>query len=270
LNPEVIQPDRGILHARLGRQTFRLIRYAPSPDLSRFVRHYWIVRWDLRGKEPYKQEILQYPCVNLVFEEGNTRIYGVNTGKSVKVLEGKGCALGIMFQPGGFYPFYRNPISALTDRSIDGRRVFGNETDEAERDILSATSDQDMVARAEKLLRDQLPETDELAETVGRIVDEIIIDRDIVKVDDVVAKFGINKRTMQRLFKQYVGVSPKWVIQRSRIHEAALRAADGDTPDWAKLAADLGYFDQAHLIKDFKKLIGCSPDEYAKQTAGTR
>ena len=130
---------------------------------------------------------------------------------------------------------------------------------------MSANSDQDMVARAEKLLRGWKPEADEHAETVGRIVDETIIDRDIVKVDDVVVKFGINKRTMQRLFKQYVGVSPKWVIQRSRIHEAALRAADGDTPDWAKLAVDLGYFDQAHFIKDFKKLIGCSPDEYAKQ-----
>ena len=105
LNPEVIQPDRGILHARLGRKTFRLTRYAPSSDLSRFVRHYWIVRWDLRGKEPYKQEILQYPCVNLVFEEGNTRIYGVNTGKSVKVLEGKGCALGICFSRGAFTRF---------------------------------------------------------------------------------------------------------------------------------------------------------------------
>jgi AraC-type DNA-binding domain-containing proteins len=96
-------------------------------------------------------------------------------------------------------------------------------------------------------------------------VNGIMADRDIVKVDDAVRKFGINKRTLQRLINEDVGVSPKWVIRRSRIHEAALRAADGETPDWAELAAERGYFDQAHLIKDFKTVIGCLPSQYARQ-----
>jgi AraC-like DNA-binding protein len=173
--------------------------------------------------------------------------------------------LGVLFQPGGFQPFYRQPVSGLTDRSVDFREVFGEEAYAAERDILSANSDQEMVARAERFLRERMPEQDEHVGLVGRIVDGIIADRGIVQVDDAVRKFLINKRTMQRLFKEYVGVSPKWVIQRSRIHEAALHVADGERHDWAKLAADLGYFDQAHFIKDFKKVIGCSPEEYAKQ-----
>jgi AraC-like DNA-binding protein len=75
----------------------------------------------------------------------------------------------------------------------------------------------------------------------------------------------MGKRTLQRLFSQYVGVSPKWVIKRYRLHEAADQLGAGEVVDWAKLAVDLGYFDQAHFIKDFKTIVGQTPAEYAKR-----
>lgn len=71
-------------------------------------------------------------------------------------------------------------------------------------------------------------------------------------------------RQLQRLFREYVGVSPKWVIQRYRLLDAAERVAAGTTIDWADLSLDLGYADQAHFIRDFKKLVGRSPAEYAR------
>ena len=80
----------------------------------------------------------------------------------------------------------------------------------------------------------------------------------------------MSARTLQRLFRRYVGVGPKWVLQRYRLHEAAERIADGYDGDWAALALDLGYFDQAHFIKDFKALVGCSPAEYAAACASVR
>ena len=75
-------------------------------------------------------------------------------------------------------------------------------------------------------------------------------------------------RSLQRLFREYVGVTPKWVLQRVRLHEAAERMADGDSDCAAALALDLGYFDQAHFIKDFKAIVGRSPSEYAAMCAG--
>jgi AraC-like DNA-binding protein len=83
-------------------------------------------------------------------------------------------------------------------------------------------------------------------------------------VDDVVNRMGLNKRSLQRLFSQYVGVSPKWVIKRDRLHEATEQLTSGSVVNWAKLAQDLGYFDQAHFIKDFKNIVGSTPAEYAK------
>ncbi len=86
----------------------------------------------------------------------------------------------------------------------------------------------------------------------------------MARVEHLAREFGIGARRLQRLFGDYVGVSPKWILQRYRLHEAAERIAAGGATDWAAMALDLGYSDQAHLIRDFKKLVGQPPGEYAK------
>ena len=87
----------------------------------------------------------------------------------------------------------------------------------------------------------------------------------ITRVEHLCAHAGYSKRTLQRLFREYVGVTPKWVLDRIRLHEAAERMADGGA-DWASMALDLGYFDQAHFIKAFKAVVGRSPADYAGAT----
>ena len=75
---------------------------------------------------------------------------------------------------------------------------------------------------------------------------------------------GTTVRALQRLFQEYVGVSPKWVLRRFRIHEAAERLAAGARIDAAAFASECGYFDQAHFIRDFKAQVGRTPGEYAE------
>ena len=72
------------------------------------------------------------------------------------------------------------------------------------------------------------------------------------------------KLSSVHIFSRYVGVGPKWVIRRYRLHEAAARVAEGGRVDWPALALDLGYVDQAHFIKDFKAIVGRAPAAYAK------
>ena len=260
------QGTTGILNPKAAGIKFELTRHAPSTDLAFFVSRYWVIHWDLA--EPYVQETLSYPCVNLVFERGNTRVWGIDSGRFARRLEGKGQVFGVKFRPGAFYPFLKTPISALTDRSISFFEVFGIDADPLETAMLTL-DDAAMIERVEDFLRERLPEHDPNVILVNEIVDCITADRKITKVDDIAATFGINKRSLQRLFSQYVGVSPKWVIQRCRLQEAAEQLASGEATDSAKLALDLGYFDQAHFIKDFKAVIGKSPAEYAKASTSS-
>ena len=95
----------------------------------------------------------------------------------------------------------------------------------------------------------------------------MMADREITRVADVVSRTGIGERRLQRLFAEYVGASPKWVIRRYRLHEAAERLAEDVDVDLAALALDLGYFDQAHFARDFRAIVGRPPASYARNAA---
>jgi AraC-like DNA-binding protein len=266
LKPNVVK-SRGILNPKVAETKFQISRHSPSPDLNFFVERYWIIHWDLRGQAPYVQETLPYPCVNLVFETGATRIFGVITGKFARLLEDQGGVFGIKFKPGGFYPFVKWPLSKLTNDSMSLEDAFGIDSHALEAAILSADNEGKMIELAEHFLRQRLPERDENFALINEIVDYIITHREVRRVDDVVNCLHLSKRTLQRLFSLYVGVSPKWVIKRYRLHEAAEQLDRGGVVDWPRLALELGYFDQAHFIKDFKSIVGKTPMEYARQAA---
>jgi AraC-like DNA-binding protein len=266
---------RGVLRPDVAATHFRLGRHAPSEELAPFVDYYWIPRWDLRGKPPHQQAILPHPNVNLVFEASGTGIFGVDRHLFTRTLSGRGLALGVRFRAGGFRPFWQAPISQLTDRVVPAARLFGPRAEKTRQAIMRdadaggsgagdfGADDARMIGWAEALLRSVLPDRDPLAEQVAALVSRITDDFGLRRVDQLSAESGMTARTLQRLFADYVGVSPKWVMRRARLHEAAERADSGEPVDWACLASDLGYADQAHLTRDFTVTIGVPPSRYA-------
>ena len=253
---------KGVLHALIAEKMFSLNRLQPSAEIGYFVQHYWIVRWDLRGQAPYSQVVIAHPNVNLVFEKGASGVFGVAKTTSSHLLKEQGWVFGIKFKPGGFYPFLQAPVSTLTGGVISLEEVFGVETAPMEAEILSLTDDAAMGVRAEAFLTAHLPERDPNTALITEIVQMIQQDRTILKVEDVVRLSGMNKRTMQRLFDRYVGVSPKSVIQRYRLHEAAEHMDQGTSGDWLDLSIALGYYDHSHFIRDFRSIVGVSPEQY--------
>jgi len=255
---------RGILDPQAGGKKFQLSLHSPATDLAFFVEHYWVVSWDLQGREPYLAEVLPHPCVHLVIEKDKSRIVGVVRGRFSQLLVDRGRVFGIKFRPGAFYPFITSPVSAFTDSSISLRTAFGVAGAALPGVILALEDEGEMVDCAETFLRARCPERDETVGVITETIDRIIADRDITTVDGLVGRLNLNRRTLQRLFSRYVGVGPKWVIRRYRLHEAAERVAASDVVDWPALALNLGYFDQAHFIKDFKAIVGKAPADYAK------
>jgi len=168
------------------------------------------------------------------------------------------------FRPGGFRPFHGQPATTLTDRVVPARSILGPRADvECAAAMAPAADDAAMVASAERLLRGHRVEPDPVAVQVAGMVDRITADPGLRRVAALAEAFGLPERRLQRLFADYVGVSPKWVMRRARLHEAAARADAGEPVDWAVLARDLGYADQAHLTRDFTATLGLSPARYA-------
>jgi AraC-like DNA-binding protein len=222
----------------------------PSPDLAPHVDHYWVVSWNYR--EPYRQLIVPYPNVHLTFQDGRATVQGVCSGHVTKVLDGDNGVFGVAFRPGCFRPFLRVPVTTITDRSLDAGEVFALEVPEP--------ADVDTV---EQFLRGHRPEPDPKAYEAADIVTKIAAQPGITRVDVLARDLGTTVRRLQRLFAEYVGIGPKWVIRRYRLREVTQRLANGGRIDWAALAAELGYADQAHFARDFKQMFGESPGWYA-------
>jgi AraC-like DNA-binding protein len=237
----------------LGSAWTRSQRHAfpePSPELAPYVARYWVVHWDYA--EPYRQKIVPYPNVQLTFHGGEAHVNGVVSGHQTKVLDGVGSVFGVAFRPGVFRPFLGRSVSTISDRVLDATDVFGPD--------LPTTVD---VPTVERLLLDRLPAPDPKAFAAADAVDLVATDPDVTRVETLADAVGASVRGLQRLFAEHVGIGPKWVIRRYRLHEVTQRMAAGGEIDWAALAADLGYADQGHFIRDFRAMFGETPTHYA-------
>ncbi|QKW35747.1 AraC family transcriptional regulator [Actinomadura sp. NAK00032] len=267
---------RGILHPRTGLERFAVERIAPRPALAPFVADFWVLRWDLRGRPPHRQQVLTRPSVHVTFTSYLTsgatraRIAGVVRDEFVEEIHGEGRVIGAAFRPGGFRPFLDGPVASLTGRFAGVDEVFGAAGLALAGEVFAAASAEAGVARLEEFLAAAAPEPDPSAERAASVVARIAERPGLVRVDELAAEEGFSVRALQRLFHEYVGINPKWVIRRFRMQEAAERAASGAAVDWAALAAELGYADQAHFTRDFTAAVGTPPARYAREAgAGT-
>jgi AraC-like DNA-binding protein len=255
--------DCGVLKHAASPGTYRHTRYPPCEALSDWVQHFWVESWDLRDQASQVREVLPHPCVHLALARGRSRVYGVQLQRMSRKLEGRDCIVGVKFRPGAFYPFLRRPVLSLANKSMPASELLRHVAD-AEQALPRCGDDEGLVEVASRLLLDCLPPTDTLVEAACAATEQIRLDRSITRVEHLISRCDMSERTLQRLFSKYVGASARWVIKRYRVFEALNRFEAGGEVGFAALAQDLGYYDQAHFIKDFKKLIGQPPAAYLK------
>jgi AraC-like DNA-binding protein len=256
---------RGLLQWPPPKGRFRYVRRLPPQDLAPWVTHFWMVSWDLRGLGSYQPETLPHPNVHVVFEERASQVNGVATGRFARILEGKSQVFGIKFKPGGFRPILGKPLSTITNRSLPAGRLLGPVAQQLETLTAQASSEAPLVDAASGWLRSILPAPAPAIAQADQLVASILEDPGILTVDVLALRTGIGKRSLQRIFREYVGVPPKWVIRRYRLHELVERLNTGARLNWAQVALDLGYFDQAHLVNDFRSITGHSPRQYQRR-----
>jgi AraC-like DNA-binding protein len=276
----VDRDSRGILDPWLLRQRVSLTRYPAGPALAGLVDRFWAVRWDLPPGMTHHQQVLTHPGANLSISPpsaqpgdsqpgpAQARLNGVARRLTSRVLTGQGWAVAAMTRPGGLGAFVAGSASDYTDRvvplgaaiGIDEaallRQVTGGPDEATRVGLLAAALEQavdpDRVAAAS-----QVADAARLAET----------NRAVRRLADLCQLTGIGQRTLQRMFLQYAGVSPTWVLRRYRLLEAAEAVRGGEPVSWAEVAAGLGYADQAHLTRDFRAAIGQTPAAYADAQA---
>jgi AraC-like DNA-binding protein len=275
--PDPVERDsRGILDPWLLRQRVQLTRYPAGPVLDGLVDRFWAVRWDLPPGTVHQQQVLTHPGANVSIGHANgtagqpepgpveARLYGVARGLSTRVLAGQGWTVAALTWPGGLGAFITGSAAELTDRVVPLGQALG--TDEAAllRQVSAEPDEAARVALLAAALEQAVdPERREPALSVAEVARLAESDRTVRRLSDLCERSGLGQRTLQRMFLQYAGVSPTWVIRRYRLLEAAETVREGRPVSWADIAAALGYADQAHLTRDFRAAIGQTPAAYA-------
>ncbi len=263
----VIDPEHPVAKAHLrvqGRPTPPVFRHEPAADVTDRVRHIWVPVWDIPAGQEWEQHVLNYPCCQVVVGSDYARFYGVVRGLSRVILADRGWVVGVALQPGAGWLVAGRPVSRLTDTwvDLDDLGMPWSGLTSAVRSVMSPDpSDPIAQRRAAGLIEDAVRACvtlDEEGALVNAIVDAVEGDPELLRVDQLAARFALTERSLQRMMARRLGLTPRWLVQRRRLHEAAERLRRGET-DLAGLAAYLGYADQAHLSRDFKTVTGETP-----------
>jgi AraC-like DNA-binding protein len=202
-----------------------------------------------------------------VLTSGTAEVEAISAADFVRRLEGRGQAFGVKFRPAGFRPFLGRPVSTVAGRRLPAAELFGPGIAELAADLDRSDDLDAATGEVADALRSAQAAPLPATVPVNTIVDRIAADRSITRVDALARRLSMSTRSLQRLFADHVGLGPKWVINRCRVHEAAEVAAASSDVDWSALASALGYSDQSHLIREFTAAVGTPPDRYARRSA---
>lgn len=273
--PEIPRPVDPVDRAHLtgvSRPSPPIHRYAPSEHLADLVARYWIPVWS--QAEPSTQSTLQHPVCLVVVSDSYARLYGVARGSSSVTLDGEGWAVGTMLEPAAGRLLLGRSVAELTDRWVDLTGVDGVPSSLVP-DVRAAmaASPRDPAAHAaaiavvERWLTAYLP-VDEQGLLINQIVTWLRHNPDVTRVEHVAREFGLTERSLQRLVEQRVGLTPKWLVKRRRLHDAVQALKSGNTT-LADVAAELGYSDQAHFTHDFRAVTGITPGHFLRDQRST-
>ena len=246
--------------------------WAPHPALSPWVECFWSAT-DSDARVGARENVLPDGCPEWIFhldapyrsvaDDGRTEqppsfVVGTTTGPFAIEATGPVSTFGVRFRPGGVSVFLPMPASELTDFAAATGNLWSAEGLRVEQQVFEAP---DSGARSRAIERFLLARTrpDRAARRgVDAGVALILGGRGAVSIASVAAGIGKSRRQLERAFSESVGVSPKTLARLARFQNVLRRSGRG-APRWAELAAECGYADQAHLIREFKEFAGESP-----------
>lgn len=273
---EASSAERGLVRRAASTAAFDNRRYPPGPELERWVEHLWSVEWDLAGQDPVDTRVISHPAMHLTLEWGRpgevrhgialpaTIVHGVVSRVFEVRLSGHGSVVGARFRPGGFAAWTGVDASRYTDRAVPAEEVLPGELADLHARLSADDSLENRVGALRAALQGHRPaDARRTDDELDALVQRMASDDTLVRVEQLAALTGRSVRTLQRQFRRDIGVGPKWVLARFRLQEAAYALETDAEVDLADLAVRLGWYDQAHLTNDFRRMLGETPGRYA-------
>jgi AraC-like DNA-binding protein len=256
------------------------VEHRPGPALRPYVECYWTRRFVLPPTAEDVYRVLPDSCIDIVFNLGDpwmrrgpngaqidrvrSRVVGTMTRPLLAASGRRVDFLGVRFRPGKARAFLRVPAGEITDDSVELADVWGHRGRELEGRLFETLKTRQRLQLLEGEILRRLEVNGRQDARVDAAVQVVLRRRGAVSTRDLSAACELTRQHLARLFDDYVGVSPKHFCRVVRFQELLRRLRQESPPGWASLAADLGYYDQAHLIADFKQFTGLTPTAFLR------
>lgn len=183
-----------------------------------------------------------------------THCFAIDTASQERVI-------GIQFRPGGTFPFFREPACEVANQSVSLDCLWRG-AGETREQLLTAPSVDTMFAILERTLLARLVRPLELHPAIGFALTHIVLAPHVATVSGVIDRIGLSQRRLIDLFHDQVGLTPKAFCRVRRFQRVLESVHRKPGVDWAQVALDGGYYDQAHFIHDFQSFSGMTPAAY--------
>ena len=240
----------------------------PAPELQEYIESIWYMRWDLVGKQPVRGIQIPNPCTKLVTLRQNGQTYppifvGVNREAEFFELSGAGTTVGFDFKPGGIYHLLGKSMRDWPTREVQAKALlaeirspaFGTWTE------LSLSA---WVSETQRLLIAILESP--IISSYSKILPIVthVIEGTVHSPEEMAQVSNCSMRSLQRIFKEEVGISPRDLLRIARFNDAIRKISDNDFKSFADTALASGFFDQPHMANEFQKLVNSPTSKFRR------
>lgn len=256
-------------------ESFQIV--LPSPALAPYIRHYWLLETDSIDRST--ERIIPSGNIQMVFYRGNP--VSLSSSQNTSLIDSKAVLCGqfvgfsdlsytgnirilaVVFHTYAASAFFRMPVSDFCDQKFTADEVGDRELLELEDRILNETEDRHCICMVEQFLLQRL--TPPKAYNLDRMRSAIsFINRrkGEIRISELASSVFLSTKQFQRVFTGHVGISPKDFLRIVRFQHALYVLQSSPEINFSQLACECGFYDQPHLINEFKVFSGYTPKEY--------
>lgn len=255
------------------------VSYRPGPPLNEFVEYLWLIQG---GQAQRLEKILPSGTIELVVNLENNQIHIHDPQQPERYQRLSGAVfsgtysrpficnalqhqaiMGVHFKPGGAFPFLGADACELTNAHANLADLWGTSGLELRERLCTGSTPQERFRIMEAVLQSRLHNHNISQLPIKTVLKMMVSVGNRASLRQVSRELGFSQRRFIEIFSSLVGLTPKVFCRILRFQQARVLAEKLETPDWAELAVTCGYFDQSHLIKDFREFSGSTPRIYS-------
>ena len=245
--------------------------FPPCPALAPYLACLWTCHV-LPGAQPVTHRVLPDNCIDILWQDtaGPARVTGMMSTLIEVVVAAPVRTIALRFKPGAAAHFFALPLHEIADQHPSLADLWGEGEAARFDDGLWSREldDQKALERLQQLLvarLDQAPRPGVVDAALAAIDNS----RGTLRIDTLAAQLGVSRQHLAGQFRARVGLGAKLYARVCRFRHASERIGQlaAGRADWAALAPELGYYDQPHLIHEFRQLAGSTPDSFTGKRA---